>query len=83
MRNEINTPRFDRRHDANFQRMATYVALIVTLVANIAGIAWGAAKLSAGVEQLRDLVTPLAVKVEQNTNDISVLKDRADREPRK
>lgn len=75
------TPRFDRRHDANFQRAITVGALVVTLVVNIAGIAWGAAKLSASVERLDDIVKPLAEKVEMNTNDISVLKDRATRGP--
>ncbi|HJQ27693.1 MAG TPA: hypothetical protein VKA60_27665, partial [Blastocatellia bacterium] len=75
----IEPPHFDRRRDANFQRAATLIALVVTLVANIAGIAWGAAKLSSSVERLDDIVRPLAAKVEQNTNDISVLKDRANR----
>jgi hypothetical protein len=76
---ENMTPRFDRRHDANFQRAITVGALVVTLVVNIAGIAWGAAKLAAGVDRLDDIVKPLAARVEQNTNDISVLKDRASR----
>lgn len=72
-------PRFDRRHDANFQRAITIGTLLVTLVVNVAAIAWGAAKLQTSVEYLQNVVNPLVIKVEQNTNDISVIKDRYNR----
>jgi hypothetical protein len=74
-----HSPRLDRRTDANFQRALTVGALVVALLGNVAAIAWGAGKTSAAVEQLNEIVKPLAKTVEQNTNDISVLKDRIQR----
>ena len=76
----MHAPRLDRRHDANLQRYLTVLALILSLVVNIAGVAWGAARLSASVEQLSEIVKPLAIQVQQNTNDISVIKDRQQRD---
>lgn len=75
----VHAPRFDRRSDANTQRYITILALVLSLIVNVAGIAWGAARLSSTVEQLNEIVKPLVIQVQANTNDISVIKDRYQR----
>lgn len=79
MRDDMHAPRFDRRHDSNLHQYVTIIALVITLVVQVATISWGAAKLSSAVEELNAIVRPLVVQQQQDHNDLSVLKDRLNR----
>lgn len=70
----MNAPRFDRREGNNLQVYVALCALIVTLLLNVVGLAYGAARLSSSVDQLNETVRPLVTKVNVHDNDISLLK---------
>lgn len=64
--------RFDRRRNENFQRAVTATMLLI----NLGAIAYGAGRLSSSIDELRRIVTPLAIEVPLMRTDIAVIKDR-------
>ena len=75
----MHPPRLDRRHDANIHQWVALIALVVTLVVNVATLAWGWASLASAVSQLKEIVSPLVIQQQIDHTDLSVLKDRLNR----
>lgn len=67
--------RFDRRQETNLERYATFFAILL----NVAGLVWGAARLTGSVDELRRAVAPLVIQANLNASELAVLKDRFER----